>query len=989
MDDRLHTLNDMDGLEVARSFLCDPSELDKELPVEKGDFTLITQNINSIYCNFDDFLLTLANFTFDTDIVILTECRLNENKPLPQLQSYLSYYTKNQLNQNDGVAIYIKNNLKHKVKEVKLTHASCLQVDILDTVVLGIYRSPSNKNAEPFINSLSSHLATFDSRNRVVITGDININIKLRETESSQNIRNRASYLNMLASYGILAGHTLVTRETTCLDHMMLKIDKKKVTASIAILETSTTDHKSVLLCISKIKKRSQLNSTKTVINFENAVLHLKNCNIEELLSYNDPTTLIDILISKISECLEQNTTVVPIPRSKRIIKPWITPGILKCIKNRNKLQLKTKANPHNIIDKITYTRYRNYCNNLIKKLKRNYERELLTKSLKNNKLLWKNIKKITYNSKTNSNNSELLNIQSSNNASVDFINKYFSSIGQQLALHIQNSSVTDFVHDVPSKLNSFVLLPTDCDEVNTILMNLKTDSAVGWDNIPTSFLKLARNELVPIITHLANLCFTKGVFPTALKRSIITPVYKSGDKTEVSNYRPISVLPALSKIVEKLMNSRLINYMNNFNILSSSQFGFRRGRSTEDAVIGLSSLISEHLDAGKKCVSVFLDIKKAFDTVSIPVLLYKLQKIGVRGVALDLFRDYLHNREQVVKVDQYISERVGVSFGVPQGSVLGPTLFLVYVNDLCDMNISKAKIFSYADDTAIVFEGATWNEVKVNVETGLIQVAKWLTGNLLTLNTSKTDYICFGIDKRSQPDINYTIKIHSCRFYSNGLPCNCPAINRANHVKYLGVMIDQRLTWYPHLEHVVNRIRKLSWIFKSLRHVVPKNINPHNPNNNLLNYVYISLVQSILIYCISVWGGAAKTRFLDLERAQRALIKIMYFKERRFPTETLYKECNLLTIRKLYILHSVLKKHKTLTFDPSIQTRRRRAVIIETTKCRTKFAHMQYMIKSAFLYNKVNKGIYIYDKNLFECKKLITDWLKTKTYTETEELLK
>lgn len=173
-------------------------------------------------------MLSLANFTFDTEIIILTECRLNENKPLPQLQNYASYYTKNQLNQNDGVAIYIKNNLKHNVKEIKLIHASCLQVDVLDTVVLGIYRSPSNKNAEPFINSLSSHLATLDSQGRLIITGDININIKLRETESSQSIRNRASYLNMLASYGILAGHTLITRETTCLDHMMLKIDKKR-----------------------------------------------------------------------------------------------------------------------------------------------------------------------------------------------------------------------------------------------------------------------------------------------------------------------------------------------------------------------------------------------------------------------------------------------------------------------------------------------------------------------------------------------------------------------------------------------------------------------------------------------------------------------------------------------------------------------------------------------------------------------------------------
>ena len=269
MNDRLHTLNDMDRLEVAHFFLCDPSELSAKLPVGKSDFTIITQNINSIYCNFNDFLVTLAHFTFDIDIIVLTECRLNANKPLPHLQNYISYYTGNQLNQNDGVVIYIRNNLKHNVKQIDLTHASCLQVDVLDTIVLGIYRSPSNKNAEPFINSLSSHLSSANWRGRVVVTGDININIRLREAETSQNRKNRSSYLNMLASFGILAGHSQITRDTTSLDHMMLKINKKKETATVAILETSTTDHKSVLLCISKIKIGPQPKKNKTKIDFE------------------------------------------------------------------------------------------------------------------------------------------------------------------------------------------------------------------------------------------------------------------------------------------------------------------------------------------------------------------------------------------------------------------------------------------------------------------------------------------------------------------------------------------------------------------------------------------------------------------------------------------------------------------------------------------------------------------------------------------------
>lgn len=247
----MQTLNEIDSIEIARSFECDCSELDKQINIKRTDFTMVAQNIRS---NFDDFILTLSSFKFEIDVIVLTECRLTPGIIIPHLNNYSSYNTSHHLNQNDGVVVYVKNNLKSKVREIKLSQASCLQLDILNNIVLCIYRSPSSRNTETFIDSLSSHLDGLQTQKNIVIAGDININIIPKDKESSYDYRNRTAYLDTLSLHGILPGHTLPTRNENCLDHFMLKLNKHNVTASIAILHTSITDHYTTLLVLSKIK---------------------------------------------------------------------------------------------------------------------------------------------------------------------------------------------------------------------------------------------------------------------------------------------------------------------------------------------------------------------------------------------------------------------------------------------------------------------------------------------------------------------------------------------------------------------------------------------------------------------------------------------------------------------------------------------------------------------------------------------------------------
>ncbi len=375
------------------------------------------------------------------------------------------------------------------------------------------------------------------------------------------------------------------------------------------------------------------------------------------------------------------------------------------------------------------------------------------------------------------------------------------------------------------------------------------------------------------------------GIFPHKLKLAKVVPVYKSEDKMLVSNYRPISVLPVFSKILEKLMHFRLETFINKHNILSQNQFGFREKYSTNMALLDIIDNITQTLDSKAYSLGIFLDLSKAFDTIDHTILLSKLENYGVRGLALNWFKSYLSNRQQSVEINTNISLMQPITCGVPQGSILGPLLFIIYINDITKVS-TQMKSILFADDTNLLLNDSDLTRLILKANAELQKITNWLKINKLSLNIKKTHYIIFHFRQRRITD-SLKIVIDNCE------------VERVKFTKFLGVILHENLTWTNHVSNLANKIHKGIGILKALQPKLPI---------SSLHMLYNTLVYPYLQYCNIAWASQYNTLVERIFILQKKALRIVCKKPWGAHTQQLFKSLHTLKIMDI-------NEHQTCCF--------------------------------------------------------------------------
>ena len=475
-------------------------------------------------------------------------------------------------------------------------------------------------------------------------------------------------------------------------------------------------------------------------------------------------------------------------------------------------------------------------------------------------------------------------------------MNKYLVNVAAKLSQKI-DPNLKPLSNDTDRKIvNSFGFIELTESEVRGAIKKLPNKNSTGQDGLASWVLK-ENDILVKPMTYLFNTSIHKGIFPNVLKTSVVVPVYKSGDKNDITNYRPIALLSVISKVFESLIKERMLKFLLKNNYFSPQQYGFLPNKSTDDALVDQVTEITKNLEEGKSVVAVYLDITRAFDTVTHQILLTKLENAGFRGRMLDWFESHLVNRYQRVKLNNVLGKRLTVECGVPQGSIMGPLMFLIYINDLLLMNL-RGSVYCFADDTALIYNGTDRGNILCAIKQDMRILAQWFITHRLFPNAAKSKIISFGY--KNLLNINGEIRMHS----SENCPgnCQCEPIARVNEIKYLGIILDSKMTWSAQTLYLQNNLRQLNYTLYHARNLF---------SNSHLVRLYMALYESKLRYGIKSWGNASEYHLETIRVLQRAAIRTIVGIRAGEGTAAWFKKLGILNLTNLYRYATICYVHK------------------------------------------------------------------------------
>ena len=554
---------------------------------------------------------------------------------------------------------------------------------------------------------------------------------------------------------------------------------------------------------------------------------------------YDDVNDMWHFFISILYRCLDMYAPshTVPIKHSRRPT-PWITPDLLTAIKHKSKA--KRRAESTGLEADFSYYRHlKNRLKVLVREAKLSYLNQLLLRSKHDPHTsadLWSGINNILgrYRLRWNLLDSAL---------SLDDINSFFSTVA--VTSEHRPASCFDITESADLPVDAFQFSIVSEPVILSLLSHLDVRKSVGPDGLSARFLKEAAEQIVSPLTKIYNKSLVSGVVPQDWKCSNVTPVHKGGPCNDPGNFRPISVVPIVAKILEKVVSNQLHSFLERNELLSPYQGAYRRGKSTEQILLVASDAIAQALDSGKSSCIAFLDLRKAFDSLDHVLLLQRLHRLGVCGKAIAWFTSYLSYRKQRVKCGGRFSEWRFLNGGIPQDSALGPLLFLIYMNEM-PSQVRHGRLLQYADDTALICSGADFAEVHHGLTEDLQSLSAWIARSKMKLNIAKSSVMWF------KPKASVTGQIPVV-YLGDG------TLRSVSTQKYLGVVFDDQLKWDSHVANVSKKVSYyLYWINAHYKHLP----------NDVLKLLIDSLVLSRLSYALPVWGPAISKQ--NLHRLQR-----------------------------------------------------------------------------------------------------------------------